>query len=81
MATTDPRLMILGLDGATWTVIDPLRKLGLMPNLDALLKRAAHGTLESVVPPMTSAAWSSLMTGCGPARHGIFDHRYYEDSR
>ena len=78
MATTDPRLMILGLDGATWTVIDPLRKLGLMPNLEALLKRAAHGTLESVVPPMTSAAWSSLMTGCGPARHGIFDHRYYD---
>jgi predicted AlkP superfamily phosphohydrolase/phosphomutase len=72
------RLLILGLDGATWTVLDPMRKLGLMPNLDALLGRAAHGTLRSVVPPVTSAAWTSFMTGCGPARHGVFDHRYFD---
>ncbi|GAC1467661.1 MAG: alkaline phosphatase family protein [Isosphaeraceae bacterium] len=78
VARNDPRLMILGLDGATWTVLDPLRRLGLMPNLDSLLLRAAHGTLRSVVPPVTTAAWTSLMTGCGPARHGIFDHRYLD---
>ena len=78
METNDRRLLILGLDGATWTVLDPVRKLGLMPNLDALLGRSAHGTLRSVVPPVTTAAWTSLMTGCGPARHGVFDHRYYD---
>jgi len=72
------RLVILGLDGATWTVLDPMRQRGLMPNLDALLKRSAHGTLRSIVPPVTSAAWTSMMTGCGPARHGVFDHRYYD---
>ena len=59
MATTAPRLLILGLDGATWTVLDPMRRLGLMPNLDALLNRSAHGTLRSVVPPVTTAAWTS----------------------
>jgi len=78
MAATAPRLVILGLDGATWTVLDPMRRLGLMPNLDALLQRSAHGTLRSVVPPVTTAAWTSLMTGCGPARHGVFDHRYLD---
>ena len=78
MASTPRRLMILGLDGATWTVLDPLRKLGLMPNLDALLARSASGTLRSIVPPVTTAAWTSLMTGCGPARHGVFDHRYLD---
>src|SRR3954451_20530184 len=75
MATS--RLMILGLDGATWTVLDPMRQLGLMPNLDALLARSAHGTLRSVVPPVTTAAWTSMMTGCGPARHGIFAPRSF----
>ena len=75
---TTSRLLILGLDGATWTVLDPMRRLGLMPNLDALLARAAYGTLRSVVPPVTTAAWTSMMTGCGPARHGIFDHRYFD---
>ncbi len=80
MATTATRLLILGLDGATWTVLDPMRRLGLMPNLDALLARSAHGTLRSIVPPVTTAAWTSMMTGCGPARHGIFDHRYLDPS-
>ncbi len=78
MSITAQRLVILGLDGATWTVLDPLRKLGLMPNLDALLNSAAHGTLRSVIPPVTTAAWTSMMTGCGPARHGVFDHRYFD---
>jgi len=78
MPTENERLLILGLDGATWTVLDPLRRRGLMPNLDALLARAAHGTLRSIVPPVTTAAWTSMMTGCGPVRHGVFDHRYYD---
>src|SRR4051812_16185187 len=78
MPTTLERLVVLGLDGATWTVLDPMRRRGLMPNLDALLGRSAHGTLRSVIPPVTTAAWTSMMTGCGPARHGVFDHRYLD---
>src|SRR5271165_653073 len=72
------RLVVLGLDGATWTVLDPMRRRGLMPNLDALLSGAAHGTLRSTIPPVTTAAWTTMMTGCSPARHGVFDHRYYD---
>ena len=78
MPNATERLLILGLDGATWTVLDPMRERGLMPNLDALLGRSAHGTLRSIIPPVTTAAWTSMMTGCEPARHGIFDHRYYD---
>jgi predicted AlkP superfamily phosphohydrolase/phosphomutase len=72
------RLLVLGLDGATWTVLDPMRQRGLMPNLDAFLAGAASGTLRSTIPPVTTAAWTTMMTGCGPARHGVFDHRYYD---
>ena len=78
MAAHLDRLLILGLDGATWTVLDPMRARGVMPNLDALLKSAAHGILTSVDPPVTTAAWTSMSTGCTPARHGVFDHRYYD---
>ncbi len=55
-----------------------MRQRGLMPNLDALLGSAASGTLRSTIPPVTTAAWTTMMTGCGPARHGVFDHRYYD---
>jgi predicted AlkP superfamily phosphohydrolase/phosphomutase len=78
MPKTVDRLLVLGLDGATWTVLDPMRQRGLMPNLDAYLARAASGTLRSIIPPVTAAAWTTMMTGCGPARHGVFDHRYYD---
>ncbi len=77
MASTD-RLIIIGLDGATWSVLDPMRERGVMPNLTALLERSAHGTLRSTIPPVTSAAWTTMMTGCDPVRHGVFDHRYYD---
>ena len=75
---TADRVMILGLDGATWTVLDPMRARGQMPNLEAFLKGAAHGTLRSTIPPVTTAAWTTMMTGCDPSRHGVFDHRYYD---
>ena len=77
MPNTD-RVMILGLDGATWSVLNPMRARGFMPNLDMLVKRSAHGTLRSTIPPVTTAAWTTMMTGCDPARHGVFDHRYYD---
>ncbi len=50
MSKTVDRLLVLGLDGATWSVLDPMRSRGLMPNLDALLSGAAHGTLRSIIP-------------------------------
>ncbi len=74
------RILMLGLDGATWDVLDPFRSRGVMPNLDALLKRSAPGVLRSTIPPMTAAAWATMQTGCDPSRHGIFDHRYYDSN-
>ncbi|GIW88073.1 MAG: phosphodiesterase [Isosphaeraceae bacterium] len=78
MSIPSDRLLILGLDGGTWSVFDPMRRRGVMPHLDALVARSAHGLLRSVVPPVTTAAWTSLLTGCSPIRHGVFDHRYYD---
>lgn len=78
MAGTIKRLVVLGLDGATWTVLDPMIARGVMPNLAALRARSAHGTLRSSIPPMTAAAWATMQTGCGPVTHGVFDHRYFD---
>ncbi|MFO0956164.1 MAG: alkaline phosphatase family protein [Isosphaeraceae bacterium] len=78
MATRIERLVLLGLDGATWTVLRPMIDRGIMPNLAALLRGSSHGILKSCIPPVTSAAWTTMQTGCGPARHGVFDHRYYD---
>src|SRR5437016_11736716 len=68
----DPKVVIIGLDAATWTLIRPWMAEGSMPNLAKLMKAGVSGTLESVLPPITPPAWTSFMTGKNPGKHGIF---------
>ncbi|PYJ65831.1 MAG: hypothetical protein DME76_17785 [Verrucomicrobia bacterium] len=68
----DPKVVIIGLDAATWTLIRPWIAEGSMPNLAKLMKAGVSGTLESVLPPITPPAWTSFMTGKNPGKHGIF---------
>src|SRR6266540_5296352 len=66
------RVLVIGWDGATWSVAAPLAAEGRLPALSALRNGAAEGVLETV-PNMNSApAWSTVATGLGPGRHGIF---------
>lgn len=68
-----PRLFVLGLDGATWTVLDPLLANGHMPNLARAVREGARFILRSTLPPGSMAAWTSFLTGMNPGRHGIYD--------
>lgn len=65
--------MVIGLDGATWKLLDRLFLEGVMPNLARMQAEGTRGPLWSVVPPMTATAWTSYQTGKGPGKHGIFD--------
>ena len=67
------RALVIGLDGAEWSVIRRLQNDGLLPNLSRLIREGAHGPLNSTTPPMTLPSWSSMLTGCHPGTHGIFD--------
>lgn len=69
------RLLIAGLDGATWTVLDALLASGRMPTLAALIQRGHKSILRSTWPPISSAAWVTMLSGMNPGRHGIFDFR------
>lgn len=71
-------MLILGLDGATLDIINPLIKQGRLPHLARLQKEGAWGPLRSTLPPVTAAAWSTFMTGLNPAKHGIFQWRTYD---
>jgi len=72
------RVLMLGLDGATWDVLGPLMDQGVMPTLRSLVETGASGPLESTKPPITPAAWTTFMTGKGPGRHGIIDFLRYD---
>jgi predicted AlkP superfamily phosphohydrolase/phosphomutase len=66
------RVLLLGLDGMTYNVLDPAFEAGHMPNLKRLLESGASGVLTSTVPPYTPPGWTSIFTGVNPGKHGIF---------
>jgi predicted AlkP superfamily phosphohydrolase/phosphomutase len=64
--------MIIGLDGATWDVLDKWIVDGTLPNLARVRQEGSWGILRSTIPPITAAAWSTFMTGKRPSKHGVF---------
>lgn len=70
-----PRVLVIGLDGATFDLLDGWMNRGLMPNLRRLATEGSRAVLRSVMPPVTAPAWTSFATGTRPGKHGIFDFR------
>ena len=70
--TLNPQILIIGIDGATYSLIIPWAEAGKLPNLSRLMRSGAWGNLDSTIPPLTSPAWTSFMTGKNPGKHGLF---------
>ena len=68
-----PRVVVVGLDGASLELLGPWIDEGHLPNLARLIERGVSGGLESVVPPLTPPAWTTAVTGVGPGRHGVLN--------
>jgi predicted AlkP superfamily phosphohydrolase/phosphomutase len=73
MKEANRRVIIIGLDGGTWQILNPLMQEGKAPFFSSLAKRGARGILESSIPPVTAPAWTSFLTGKNPGKHGLFD--------
>jgi hypothetical protein len=66
------RVVLLGIDGASWVVMGPLIEQGQLPNFARLLRNGAHmprfGTLASTDSPVV---WTTVATGRDVADHAI----------
>ena len=69
------RVLVIGLDGASWNVLNPLMAAGKLPNLAHLVQEGASGLLRSTIPPVTAPAWVSFSTGVNPGKHGVFSFK------
>ncbi len=66
-------MFVLALDGVPYSLLKRLMADGKMPNFRRLVE--SGGVLQrmrSVLPPISSCAWASFMTGKGPAGHNIY---------
>ena len=68
-----PKVAVIGLDGATFDVMQPWLAAGELPHIAALMARGVSGPLETVTPPITGPAWTSFATGVNPGKHSFYD--------
>lgn len=66
-------VLMIGLDGATFTLLDPMIEQGVMPFLGSVIKNGVRSHLMSTRNPLTPPAWTSMITGHSPEKHGIYD--------
>jgi predicted AlkP superfamily phosphohydrolase/phosphomutase len=67
-----PKVLIIGLDGATFNLIKPWAAAGKLPTFRRFLQEGVSGDLTSTIPPVTAPAWTSFMTGKNPGKHGLY---------
>jgi len=72
MAQNARKVWVIGLDGATYKVLDPLMEKGAMPNLKKFLTQGVRGPLQSCFPPVSCPAWFSYSTGKNPDKLGMY---------
>jgi predicted AlkP superfamily phosphohydrolase/phosphomutase len=67
------RVYVIGLDGATWDIIDPLIAQGKLPVFKKLKESGAWARLRTFEPTLSAVVWTSIATGKSMLKHGIVD--------
>ncbi|MFA1538098.1 alkaline phosphatase family protein [Actinomadura monticuli] len=70
--TESVRWLVVGLDGASYNVLDPLISDGVVPTIARLAATGRRLGLTAVQPWQTPVNWTSYATGVNPGGHGIY---------
>ena len=71
-ANSPNSLVLIGLDAASFDVMDALVADGRLPHLESLIERGTRASLVSPLPLGPSSAWVTLVSGKRPGAHGIY---------
>ena len=58
----EAKVILIGIDGATWKVLNPLLERGLLPNFQRLLEKSSYGNLQTD-EAFSPVSWTSIATG------------------
>jgi predicted AlkP superfamily phosphohydrolase/phosphomutase len=75
------KVVVLGLDGVSWSLLWRLAAEGVMPNMAALLAEASAGPMLSTLPEISPVAWTSFFTARAPGDHGIYGFTDFEPGK
>ena len=70
---TEPRLklLLIGIDGATWGIIEPMIARGELPNIARVVDEGSAGTLWSINPMYSPRLFTTIATGRTADEHGV----------
>jgi hypothetical protein len=68
---TGVRVLLVGIDGATFDVLDPMMDAGELPTFTRLIADGSCARLHSQDPTQSPAIWTTIATGKDRAQHGI----------
>jgi tetratricopeptide (TPR) repeat protein len=68
-----PRVLLIGIDGADFGIIDRLIAEGSLPTFARLEKEGAFGPLRSQEPLLSPIVWTTIATGRRAQDHGVLD--------
>lgn len=69
----DKKIIILGYDGLSPEIIEPMMNEGLLPNFSRLKKEGSYRPISTSNPPQSPVAWTAIATGQNPGKNGVFD--------
>ena len=72
------RVVLIGLDGFGYDFATRSFAAGFMPFLADRAAAGAFGAATSTIPPVSTAAWTTITTGVGIGKHGVVDFRRRE---
>jgi predicted AlkP superfamily phosphohydrolase/phosphomutase len=66
------QVVFIGIDGASWRIIDPMIQQGLLPNLRRMKLEGCCGTLLSTPCYVSPPAWEAMHSGYVPEKTGVY---------
>ncbi|MCP4589935.1 MAG: sulfatase-like hydrolase/transferase [bacterium] len=69
--TQRPKIALIGIDGAEWSVIWSMIERGELPNFDRLVREGTTAQCESYGQTMSPQVWNTIVTGKHYLEHGI----------
>ncbi len=69
------RTLAVGMDAANLSLVREWGERGELPTLHSLIDRGTVARLRAELPYSPESAWASMMSGCVPGKHGIYNWR------
>lgn len=76
----DTRTIALGVDGATYDLLDEWIQAGELPNFESIADEGLDWALETTIPTRSIPAWPSFNSGTNLGTHGLLDFNCDLDS-